>query len=150
MPEAFSWAMVSVRKALFLMVSQPLSEVSCVGASGTKVAWWGLFFRTNSMKRPSGLPSILNSVFTISFSRGMSAYRICRSSGRGWTVTPCAPKVSQSFASWMRLGRLPPRELRMRAILLMFTLNLVILFVCVFLCKLFRGRSYGGVEFLVI
>ena len=47
-------------------------------------------------------------------------------SGRGCTVIPCAPKRSQSSAARTTSGRLPPRELRTTAILLMFTLSFVI------------------------
>ena len=51
---------------------------------------------------------------------------MCRSSGRGCTVIPCAPKASQSFAVFNTLGILPPLALRSVAILLMFTLKFVI------------------------
>jgi hypothetical protein len=40
---------------------------------------------------------------------------------------PSAPKRSMSSAARTTSGRLPPRELRTTAILLMFTLNFVII-----------------------
>src|SRR6218665_1721018 len=60
----------------------------------------------------------------IFFIASTSARRICRSSGRGCTVTPSAPKRSQSMATRATSGLLPPRELRrVAALLISFSKN---------------------------
>ncbi len=48
------------------MVSQPVSEVSWSGESGTRVHWCGGFANTKSRNFGVGLPSMLNSVVVIS------------------------------------------------------------------------------------
>src|SRR5579871_1097660 len=55
-----------------------------------------------------------------------SARLICRSSGRGCTVIPWAPRSSIKRAILIRSGLLPPRAFLMVAILLILTLSLVI------------------------
>ena len=85
--------------------------------------------------------NIKNSVVTIFFSLKTSSYRICLSSGRGWTVMPWAPKRSQSLATCIRSGLLPPRELRRVAILLMLTDSLVIFILDFFAIVYFYGAQ---------
>jgi len=65
-------------------------------------------------------------VVTTSRNSGKSEYLTCLSSGRGCTVMPSAPNSSQSIANFTKSGRLAPRELRINATLLIFTLNFVL------------------------
>src|SRR5690625_809422 len=56
---------------------------------------------------------------------GISLARMGRWSGRGCTVRPSAP-ASRQVRPWaIKSGKLPSRELRIRAILLRLTLSLV-------------------------
>ena len=86
---------------------------------------------------------MLNSVFISGFKAYTSLYRIWRSSGLGWTVMPCAPKASQSNATFNTFGTLPPRALRMVATLLMFTLKFVIVYRYIFFLSLHLHKSIG-------
>jgi hypothetical protein len=52
---------------------------------------------------------------------------MCRSSGRGWTVMPCAPASTQVCATRSTSGTLPPRALRSVAALLTLTLRRITL-----------------------
>ena len=69
---------------------------------------------------------MLNSVVTVGLMALTSEYLMCLSSGLGCTVMPSAPNLSQSTAAFSTSGIFPPRALRIVAILLMFTLSLVI------------------------
>src|ERR1035441_7092110 len=51
---------------------------------------------------------------------------MCRPSGRGWTVMPCAPASSAAFASSTTLGIDKGRWLRSKAILLTLTDSAVV------------------------
>ena len=110
------------------MQSQPELDVNCAGESGTRVACAGCTLHTRSIYLSSGYPSILNSVVSVGFNDKTSLRVICRSSGLGCTVMPCAPNFSQLIAATITSGLLPPRALRKVAILFMFTLNCVIAF----------------------
>ena len=125
MREACNWFTTPFRKLRLRRVSQPWLEVNWLGSSGTNVTCVGRISVTSARNSSVGLPSTFSSVVTIDFSWYTSSLRICRSSGRGCTVMPCAPNNSQSTAKRCTSGRLPPRALRSVATLLIFTLSFV-------------------------
>jgi len=107
---------------------QPSPEVRTSGPSGTRVHCSGLTLRTMSKKRSSGLPSIFSSNWgrhgcISSANSNTSVRRICRSSGRGWTVMPSAPASCASAANRNTLGTAVRREFRRRATLFRLTLR---------------------------
>ena len=126
MPAFLNSRQMSVRKSLCFNVFQPAFEVIAFSASGTSVTCAGPTSFTRSMNLGIGFPSMLNSTLMRGLISLTSLYLICLSSGLGWTVIPSAPNLSQSQAAFSTSGRFPPLELRSVAILLMFTLSLVI------------------------
>src|SRR5689334_3290992 len=125
MPPERRRAMTSVRNERWAAMSKPWSEVAWRTSSGTVLTRSGLTLSTSSMKRASGLPSMLNSApgnwRTRLASTGTSARRMWRSSGRGWTVMPWAPASRAMRASSSREGQGRLRRLRKSAMALTFT-----------------------------
>ena len=58
---------ISFKYVSFFIVSQPAFEVSAFISSGTNVTWVGLISVTILTNLSIGFPSILNSLYTISF-----------------------------------------------------------------------------------
>ena len=79
----------------------------------------------NGIRLWNGLPSMLNSTCghcaSSACSSATSCARMWRSSGRGCTVTPCAPASSTSVAARVTLGTPRWRVLRSSATLFRFT-----------------------------
>ena len=115
------------RRQEFGVCLQPADDVRASGASGTNVTCVGRTLSTRSTNSGVGFPSILNSERSSGRRRYTSSRRMWRSSGRGWTVMPSAPKRSMSSAASVTHGRFSPRALRKVAILFMLTLKFVIL-----------------------
>ena len=110
--------------------AQPWSDVAWPASSGTKVHWCGRTARTNGIRLWNGLPSMLNSArghcVISAASSCTSAARMWRSSGRGWTVMPCAPASSAMVAARVTLGMPSVRVLRSSATLLRLTDSAVV------------------------
>ncbi len=128
MPSFLNSEHTSVRNERLAMVSHPALDVMASAASGTSVTWSGFTSRTRSMNDPIGFPSMLSSVVIRGLISLTSAYLICLSSGRGWTVMPSAPNFSQFTAASATSGILPPLAFLTVAILFMLTLSLVMRF----------------------
>ncbi len=126
MPASLNCLTISVRNSRFASTFHPEFEVIVSGASGTRVTCAGFTLLTSEIKSGAGYPSMLNSVEMAGASSRTSARLIWRSSGRGCTVIPSAPKDSMSRAVASTFGLSSPRAFRRVAILLILTLSRVI------------------------